>query len=84
MCDGIVSSFEPAATFESVKMELADNEALLIKIDIGKYDIEEARSIYNSIVKEFPHNKCIGIPSGVELSVEIIDDLISTLEAMKK
>lgn len=84
MCDGIISSFEPAAIFEPIKMELEDNEVILIKIDINKYDIEEANSIYKNIANQFPHNKCIGIPSGVELSIESIDNLISTLEAMKK
>ena len=55
-----------------------------MKIDINKYDIEEANSIYKNIANQFPHNKCIGIPSGVDLSIESIDNLISTLEAMKK
>ena len=84
MCDGIISSFEPAAIFEPIKMELEDNEVILIKINIDKYDIGEANSIYKNIANQFPHNKCIGIPSGVELSIENIDYLINTLEDMKK
>ena len=82
MCDKYINEFSPIA--ELSKLEIKQNEILVVKIDIEKFDISEAQSIFKSIHKELPEGTLtIGIPVGVDLEVSTIDDMIYQLREMK-
>lgn len=82
MCDGYISEFSPIA--ELSKIEVKPNEVLVIKVNTDKINIDKANEIFRNIRKEFPINtNMIGIPVGIDLEMEVIDNMIRQLEEMK-
>lgn len=84
MSDGLIGKFEPQA--ELSKISLQPNEVLVVKINTDKIDLEATNDIYKKITLSFPEdnrNQIIGIPIGIDFSIEQIDDMIDYLEEMK-
>jgi hypothetical protein len=77
---------------EGISIEKLDlpkeNQILVIKIDIEKYDIEVAAEIFENIKSMYPEDtKILGLPKDVvlnNLDVEEIDAVIEQLEIMKE
>ena len=66
------------------KIQVNPNEVLVVKIDIDKFDCDEANQIFKNIRKNFPINtNMIGIPVGIDLEMKTIDNIIHQLEEMK-
>lgn len=83
--NGIISKIKPTAELQ--KLEIKENEILVVKIDTDKYDISKAREIFSEIKNTLPENvrtHMIGIPVGIELDTSTIDEMIKILESMKK
>lgn len=81
----IISKFEPTAELQ--KLEIKENEILVVKIDTNKYDISKAQDIFFDIKIALPKSvrtHIIGIPTGIELETSTIDEMIKILESMKK
>lgn len=70
---------------KSIEIKNKDTDIVVIKIDTNQYNIEQARSIYDSLVNsELSDYHCVGIPTGIELEAHNIDYLIDYLEGLKK
>lgn len=81
----IISKFEP--TVELQKLEIKENEILVVKIDANKYDADKAQEIFLKITDTLPESvrtHVIGIPTGIEFEISTIDEMIKILESMKK
>lgn len=69
---------------KALTLKNKDTDAIVLTFDTTKYNIPTCRSIYENIEKEFPENKIIGIPKGITVEVQTIDNLINYLEECKK
>lgn len=81
----IISKFEPTAELQ--KLEIKENEILVVKIDANKYDLDKAQEIFLEITDTLPESvrtRVIGILVGIELETCTIDEMIKILESMKK
>ena len=60
------------------------SEIIVVHIDLNKYDIETAGAVYDMIKSRVSETvNFIGLPSGVDLTVEDIDSVISYLLEIK-
>lgn len=72
-------------SIKSIEIKNKDTDIVVIKFDTSRYDIEDARAIYDELINsKLAGYNCIGIPTGVDLDVENIDYLINYLEELKK
>jgi hypothetical protein len=72
-------------SIKSIEIKDKNTDIVVIKIDTSKYNVEDARAIYDELINsELAGYNCIGIPTGVDLEVENIDYLINYLEELKK
>jgi hypothetical protein len=81
----IISKFEPTAELQ--KLEIKENEILVVKINANTYDLNKAQEIFSEITNTLPESvrtNVVGIPVGVELETSTIDEMIKILENMKK
>lgn len=69
---------------KSLTLKDKDTDAIVLTFDTKKYSLETCNSIYEKIKKEFPENKVVGIPKGITIEVQSIDNLINYLEECKK
>ena len=60
-------SFEINPDIIISKLDLKENDVILVTIDIDKYDTPEAYEIFKMIVKEFPDNKIVATFKGIEI-----------------
>jgi hypothetical protein len=64
----MINGFEIEPGIIISKLDLKENDVILITIDIDKYDLEEAYNIFEMIVKAFPDNKVVATFKGIEIS----------------
>lgn len=50
------------------KLDLKEDDTILITIDLDKYDLEEAYDIFKIMVNSFPDNRVVTTFNGVEIS----------------
>lgn len=50
------------------KIDLKEDDTILVTIDIDRYDVDEAYHISKLMVNSFPNNKVITTFNGVEIS----------------
>lgn len=50
------------------KLDLKEDDTILVTIDLDKYDLKEAYDIFKIIVNSFPGNKVVTTFNGVEIS----------------
>lgn len=51
------------------KLNLKEDDTILITIDLDKYDLEEAHDIFKLIVNSFPNNNVVTTFNGVEITI---------------
>ena len=72
------------AKIKKIELKNKDTDILVLTFDPMEYDFYMADQVFNTIKKEFPDNKIIGLVKGFELEVDNIDKLINKLQAMKE
>lgn len=82
MCDnGVTAIITPMA--ELSKIQVKPDEILVVKIDTNRFDISEACDIYIDIRNALPEGiTVIGIPTGIELEVSMVQEMIEALEKL--
>ena len=82
MCDnGITATIPPVA--ELSKIQVKPDEILVVKIDTNRFDIKTAYDIYIDIRNALPEEiTVIGIPTGIELEISTIQEMIEALEKL--
>lgn len=50
------------------KINLKEDDTVLVTIDLDKYDLDEAYHIFKLMVNSFPNNKVITTFNGVEIT----------------
>lgn len=51
------------------KINLKEDDTVLVTIDLDKYDLDEAYHIFKLMVNSFPNNKVITTFNGVEIEI---------------
>ena len=71
------------------KMKPEPNEILIMKYNLDKIDIEEAKGVYDYITDIFSHNKIIVIPDDITLTrfdkeelIDIYDHISNLIEEL--
>lgn len=65
-------------------LSVKSNEIIVVQIDTDKWDLETCQQIYDNILSRVsPEVNFIGIPTGIELTVEQIDNYINYLLELK-
>lgn len=86
MCNnGIIGDFKSIDfNLETLNLSDKNNEIIIIKINTEKYSLEEANVLYTHICEKLPAGTAvIGLPIGIEMEIQLIDDLIHQLEEIK-
>lgn len=82
-----LKQFEPYGEVEHFEYPKA-NEIFVIKIDIDKYNLEDANLIYKRIINQLPTDcLIIGLPKGIDLEIwdeDMINVTIKELKAVKE
>ena len=60
---------------EIQKLELKENDILVMTFDVMEFDVDEIREIYQRIQDFIPNNKVLAIPQGIELSTISIEQI---------
>ena len=50
------------------KLDLKEDDTILVTIDLDKYDLDEAYNIFKLMVNSFPNNNEVTTFNGVEIS----------------
>ena len=61
-----------------------NSDIVVVKIDTNRYNIDDASSLYESILARLPGYDVIGIPVGIDLEIENLDYLIEFLTKVKE
>ena len=51
------------------KLDLKENDTILVTIDLDKYDLEEAHDIFKLMVNSFPYNSVVTTFKGVDITI---------------
>lgn len=49
------------------KLDLKENDVILITVDLDKYDVDETYSMFQMICSEFPNNKVVCTFKGITI-----------------
>lgn len=60
------------------------SDIVVVKIDTGRYNLDDASSLYESILERLPGYDVIGVPVGIDLEVQDLDYLIEFLTNVKE
>ena len=60
---------------EIQKLELKENDILVMTFDVMEFNIDEIKGIYQRIQNFIPNNKVLAIPQGIELSAISIEQI---------
>ena len=61
-----------------------NSDIVVVKIDTGRYNLDDASSLYESILERLPGYDVIGVPVGIDLEIENLDYLIEFLTKIKE
>ena len=50
------------------KLDLKDGDTIIITVDEDIYDFDTAYEVHNMVTREFPNNKVLTIPKGIEIN----------------
>lgn len=82
MCDNGVTAIIPPMA-ELSKIQAKPDEILVVKIDTNRFDLNEACDIYMDIRNALPEGiTAIGLPTGIELEVSTVQEMIEALEKL--
>ena len=51
------------------KLDLKENDTILVTIDLDRYDLDEAHDIFKLMVNSFPHNNIVTTFKGVDITI---------------
>lgn len=51
------------------KLDLKEDDTIVVTIDLDKYDLEEAHDIFKLIVNSFPNNNVVTTFNGVKITI---------------
>ena len=63
-------SFEINPSVILSKLDLKEDDTILITIDLDKYDLDEAYEIFKLVCKEFPKNNILTTFKGIDIEVK--------------
>lgn len=61
-----------------------NSDIVVVKIDTNRYNLDDANSLYESILARLPGYDVIGIPVGIDLEIQDLDYLINFLTNIKE
>ena len=61
-----------------------NSDVVVVKIDTNRYDVYEARFIYDNILKQLSGYNVVGIPTGIDLEIKNLNYLIDFLTNIKE
>jgi hypothetical protein len=61
-----------------------NSDIVVVKIDTNRYNLHDAKAIYDIISKQLSGYNVVGIPTGIDLEIQNLDYLIDYLTNIKE